>query len=108
MDREFAIIIIVAVSILAIMFATNFLEHAHNLHLQFLADGGEIDFDTVGCKNEMTLNLIANNDDYTPAQVMLAAQSVAELEDGPLGGSLGNRRIPPLHTDTHKGENYVQ
>jgi len=33
MDREFAIIIIVAVSILAVMFATNFLEHAHNLHL---------------------------------------------------------------------------
>ena len=108
MDREFAIIIIVAVSILAVMFATNFLEHAHNLHLQFLADGGEIDFDTVGCNDETTKTIIANNNDYTSAQVMLAAQSVAELEDGPLGGSLGNRRIPPLHTDTHKGENYVQ
>ena len=33
MEREFAIIIIVAMSIAAIMFATNFLEHAHNLHL---------------------------------------------------------------------------
>ncbi len=38
-----------------------------------LVGGGEIDFDTVGSKDEMTLNLIANNDDYTPAQIALAA-----------------------------------
>ena len=36
-------------------------------------DGAEIDFDTVGSKDETTLNLIANNDDYTSAQIALAA-----------------------------------
>jgi hypothetical protein len=36
-------------------------------------DGAEIDFDTVGSKDETALNLIANNDDYTSAQIALAA-----------------------------------
>ena len=41
-------------------------------YLQFV-DGGEIDFDTVGSKDETTLNLIANNDDYSSAQIALVA-----------------------------------
>ena len=36
-------------------------------------DGAEIDFDTVGSKDETALNLIANNDDYTAYSYALAA-----------------------------------
>ena len=45
----------------------------HSILGMTFVDGAEIDFDTVGSKDETALNLIANNNDYTSAQVALAA-----------------------------------
>ena len=73
MDGEFATIVIISLIIGIVLFGINFLENNSIWLFQFLVDGGEIDIDTVGCNDETTKNIIANNNDYSPAQVMLAA-----------------------------------